>query len=196
MTFKEFKILIKNNLKVLVIVIIIFTIFSLIYSFYNLTLKKGEFYIYINKVGTDTTDNFKYDQYYSISTIEKLTQDLRITLNNKKFISPIFENLDEKYTRNKFQLSQIATGVFYIKILGKNEKFLKKFSENLTDKLNNTITTLFSDTDPVIYRISSSETSISKNSANFFFNFIIFNFFGIIAFLILLLLKLIIAEKE
>lgn len=180
---------IKETKVLLFIILGIFGLFSIIYSSFNVSFLKNEFNFYIQKKGTDETQEFKYDQYYTIQNIANLTKFIATTIKDPLFIEPIFSKLNESYKKYKVSANEKNLGVIGIKILSRQKEFLEKIAEELRIEVNSLLGNFKGSADLVSYQVINSPPTIVRNPGNFILNLVIFWLIGLLCYLITILTR-------
>ncbi len=186
---------IKETKLLLFSILTVFILFSLSYSIFNVSFQKTEFNLYIQKKGTDETQDFKYDQYYTIQNIATLTKFITTSVKDPLFIKPIFAKLNEPYNKYKISASEKNLGVIGVKILSRHKEFLEKISEEMRIEINGLLNNLKGNADLVFYQVVNSSPSITRNPGNFLLNLIIFCIIGFICYLIFILARFAIKQE-
>lgn len=173
----------------------IFILSSILYSSFNVSFLKNEFNLYLQKKGSDETQEFKYDQYYVTQTIIQLTKFISEAIKDPLFINPLFSRLGETYKKYKITIKEKNLGVVGVKILSRRKEFLEKIAEELRMETNNLLSNFKSGTDLVSYQVINSPSTINRNEGNFIFNIAVFSLIGFLCYIILILIKFAIKQE-
>jgi capsular polysaccharide biosynthesis protein len=197
MELKEYFKIIKDEKKMIVKITVLTAFFAFIFSLYTPPRFETSVSLFINKNGTQQTDQFKYDGYYALEAddiiaddIEKLLQSPEIVIGiyQKSGIDPNFKNISSY--KKRFTAHRMSNQYVEVGFTTQNRNDAGKISEVLTKTINQKISEISTSSgQEVSFEVSNSQPVILEKKPDLLFNGLIGLLSGLFLGIIAALLK-------
>lgn len=156
---KIFKKEIKTILKITVLVVILAITFSLVVP---VTYETSVSYV-VSRVATDTTSEYKYDDYYAIKADDLAAETVEQWLKNPEVIKSIYSEAKVnndfgslKDMSKKFKVTKLTSQFIEVRFKTKNEDDAKRIADVTSQALKNKISLVSNDGKNAAFRVTDS----------------------------------------
>jgi len=181
MEFKEYLKIIKQNIRLVLVVAVLTALFSFIFSVIQPVKHETSLSLLIGKNKTQQTDDFKYDGYYALQASEIIADSIQQWIKSPEIVSAVYQKarIDSDFKNikgytKKFTAKKMSSQYVEVKFNAATEEGAEKISQAIVEVINNKVEALEKNSEgEVAFFIESGEPIIIKSKPDLLFNLFI-----------------------